>query len=340
MIYPGVHSLNFSGGCFRFHVVQIGLGGYSDLVHGITFTGVHMDSFECAGCDDLTIRDSTVGPIVACYGRGKTGVGTNSGQITPAMWCNSTDAGSGAYWASRQSGNEEVQTEPYIHNGAAGVPDGILLEGNVIHGMQTKDSLNWHTGGLLIWNANGVTMRNNVFKNNAVYDVLVDGIAANWVIENNFFGWPVQPLSNGTGAVETPKDWREFGSKDAVVHRNWLIRYNSFAHGLALGRNSLTSVRVIGNILGSYSNCTPGVFFDSNVTVAAQACGGNAKRRARHPYANYAKVDFHLRPGISLPVSSGNSDSRIRTDLDGDLRRTPRSAGADERKPSRGPARR
>ena len=51
-------------------------------------------------------------------------------------------------------------------------------------------------------------MRNNVFKNNAIYDVLVDGTAANWVIENNFFGWPVQPLGNGVGAVETLKDWR------------------------------------------------------------------------------------------------------------------------------------
>ena len=100
-----------------------------------------------------------------------------------------------------------------------GFPDNILLEGNLIHGMQTKDPTNAHTGGLLIWNANGVTMRNNVFKNNAIYDVLVDGTAANWVIENNFFGWPVQPLGNGVGAVETPKDWREFGSKDAVVHQ-------------------------------------------------------------------------------------------------------------------------
>ena len=161
------------------------------------------------------------------------------------------------------------------------------------------------------------------------------------MIENNFFGWPVQPLGNGAGAVETMKDWREFGSKDAVVHRNWLIRYNSFAHG-SLQPHSLNNVRVIGNILGNYSNCTPGAFFDSNVAVAAQACGANAKRRARYPYANYAKVDFHLRPGISLPVSSGNSDSRILSDLDGDLRRTPRSAGADERnvRYRRGPTRR
>ena len=290
-----------------------------------------MDGFECAGCDDLTIRDSEIGPIVACYGRGRTGVGTNGGQVTPEMWCDPADAGSGRYWASRPRGNEEVQTQPYIHNGGAGVPDGILLEGNLIHGMQTKDSYNWHTGGLLIWNANGVTMRNNVFKNNAVYDVLVDGTAANWVIENNFFGWPVQPLSNGVGSVETPKDWREFGSKDAVVHRNWLIRYNSFAHGLTVGRNSLTNVRVIGNVLGSYSNCTRGVFFDSNVTVASRVCGANGKRRARYPYANYAKVDFHLRPGVSLSISSRSVDARLRTDVDGDARQAPRSAGADER---------
>ena len=335
MIYPGVHSLNFRGGCFRFHIVQIGLGGYSGLVSKITFDGVKMDSFECAGCDDLTIRDSEIGPMVACHGKGTTGVGGNGGPITSAMWCSDSDAGSGAYWASQPRGNDDVQTEPYIHNGGAGFPDNILLEGNLIHGMQTKDPTNAHTGGLLIWNANGVTMRNNVFKNNAIYDVLVDGTAANWVVENNFFGWPVQPLGNGVGAVETPKDWREFGSKDAVVHRNWLIRYNSFAHGLSLGRNSLNNVRVIGNILGNYSNCTSGAFFDSNVTIAARACGANAKRRARYPYANYAKVDFHLRAGISLPVSSRSSDSRIRADFDGDLRQTPRSAGADERKASR-----
>jgi hypothetical protein len=335
MIYPGVHSLNFEGGCFRFHIIQIGLGGYTGLVERVTFSGVKMDSFECAGCDNLTIRDSEIGPMVACHGKGTTGVGPNGGPITPAMWCSDSDAGSGAYWASQPRGTDGVQAEPYIHNGGAGIPDNILLEGNLIHGMQTKDPINAHTGGLLIWNANGMTMRNNVFKNNAIYDVLVDGTAANWVIENNFFGWPVQPLGNGVGAVETPKDWREFGSKDAVVHRNWLIRYNSFAHGLTIGRNSLTNVRVIGNILGSYSNCTRGVFFDSNVTVAAQACGANAKRRARYPYANYAKVDFHLRAGTSLPVSSRSSDSRIRTDFDGDLRQTPRSAGADERKTSR-----
>ena len=218
---------------------------------------------------------------------------------------------------------------------AQGIPDNILLEGNLIHGMQTKDAVNAHTGGLLIWNANGMTMRNNVFKNNAIYDVLVDGTAANWVIENNFFGWPVQPLGNGVGAVETPKDWREFGSKDAVVHRNWLIRYNSFAHGLAVGRNSLNNVRVIGNILGSYSNCTRGAFFDSNVTSRSTSVRRKREAARALPVRELCKGRFPPPPGISLPVSSRSSDSRIRTDFDGDLRQTPRSAGADERKASR-----
>lgn len=330
MIYPGLHSLRFTGGCFRFHVVQIGLGGYSEVVEKITFSGVKMDSFECAGCDNLTIRNSEIGPMVACHGRGTTGLGTNGGQITPAMWCESSDAGSGSYWASRPRGNTDVQAQPYIHNGGAGMPNNVRLVGNLIHGMQTKDPLNAHTGGVLFWNANGVTMRNNVFRDNAIYDVLVDGNAANWVVENNFFGWPLQPLGNGQGAVETPKDWREFGSKDAVVHRNWLIRYNSFAHGLDLGRNSLTNVRVIGNILGTYSSCTPGASYDSNVVIAARTCGTNGKRRSRFPYVNYAAVDFHLRRGIVLPVASRSTDAGLRTDFDGDARRAPRSAGADE----------
>ena len=138
MVYPGVHSLNFRGGCFRFHIVQIGLGGYSGLVSKITFDGVKMDSFECAGCDDLTIRDSEIGPMVACHGKGTTGVGGNGGPITSAMWCSDSDAGSGAYWASRPRGNYGVQAEPYIHSGGAGIPDNIVLEGNLIHGMQTR----------------------------------------------------------------------------------------------------------------------------------------------------------------------------------------------------------
>ena len=117
MIYPGVHSLNFRGGCFRFHIVQIGLGGYSGLVSKITFDRVKMDSFECAGCDKLTIRDSEIGPMVACHGKGTTGVGGNGGPITSAMWCSDSDAGSGPYWASRPRGNYDVQTEPYIHGG-------------------------------------------------------------------------------------------------------------------------------------------------------------------------------------------------------------------------------
>ena len=50
-------------------------------------------------------------------------------------------------------------------------------------------------------------MRNNVFKNNAIYDVLVDGAAANWVIENNFFGWPCSAARQRCRGVETLKDW-------------------------------------------------------------------------------------------------------------------------------------
>lgn len=330
MIYPGVHSLTFTGGCFRFHIVQIGLGGYADRVHGITFNGVKMDGFECAGCDDLTIRNSEIGPLVACHGKDEIGVGNNGGEITAAMRCQPTDAGSGAYWASRPRGNSDVQIEPYIHNGAAGVPQNIVLDGTLIHGMQTKDPLNMHTGGLLIWNANGVVMRNNVFKNNAIYDVLVDGRATNFVVENNFFGWPVQPLGNGVGAVETPKDWREFGSKDTVVHRNWLIRYNSFAHGIVIGRNSLDNVRVVANILGTYSNCTAGVRFHSNVTIAARPCGVKGTRRQSFPYVDYKNVNFHLRPNVALPVPTTTADANLLRDFDRDLRQVPRSAGADE----------
>ena len=56
------------GGCFRFHVPTFGFGGGAARTHDVLLDGVHMDSFECVGCANVTIRRSEVGPVNACGG--------------------------------------------------------------------------------------------------------------------------------------------------------------------------------------------------------------------------------------------------------------------------------
>ena len=56
--HPGLGGVTFTGSCFRFHVPYFGYGGYTALTHDVILDRVHMDSFECAGCANVTIMNS------------------------------------------------------------------------------------------------------------------------------------------------------------------------------------------------------------------------------------------------------------------------------------------
>ncbi|HZR95635.1 MAG TPA: hypothetical protein VFA56_08065 [Gaiellaceae bacterium] len=294
--FPGTTNVTVRGSCFRFHVVRIGYGGYPARTQGIVLDGVHMDSFECAGCSDLTISKSEIGPLTACYAPGTAGNGPNGYPVPQSAWCDPNDPVQ-AYWATQPNGTVNEQSEPYIHNGAAGLPTNIKLISNHVHGLQTKDPANIHTGGLLIWNVDGLLLRGNVFDHNAVYDIESnDGdVENNVVIERNTFGWPVYPLDprQPVPGGETKKDWRELtlGHRTAN-YANWVIRYNTFAHGMT-AEGTWTNAKVVGNVLGSYSTCGAGLAYDHNVGVAGgSACGGLQVRV--FPYTDYGGIDFRL----------------------------------------------
>ena len=222
--YPGTSGVTFRGGCFRFHVPAFGYGGYSARTSNVLLDGVHMDSFECAGCANVTIRRSEIGPVDACGGPGYSNTRSRCDPANPVE----------AYYAARSAGTTDLQVEPFIHNGAAGRAVQVALIADRIHGIQTRNSGVWHAGGLLIWNTDGLVIRGNTFDHNAIYDIEenADSVDSNMTIEGNVFGWPVYPYDGDSNdGHETPNAWREIDLGGAATLSNALIRYNGFAHG-------------------------------------------------------------------------------------------------------------
>ena len=194
-----------------------------------------------------------------------------------------------------------------------------------------RTQYNWHTGGLLIWNANGMTMRNNVFKNNAIYDVLVvDGTAANWVIENNFFGWPVQPLATVLGRLRRRRTGGNLVQK--------------MPSSIGTGSSATTRSPTVSHSAATHSQRPrdrehPGQLLELHAAGLLRlerhdrVASVRRKREAARTLSvrELCEGRFSPPPGISLSVSSRSVDARLRTDFDGDVRQAPRSAGADER---------
>lgn len=340
------------GGCFRVHALRFGEPGDQGLTsQDNVVDGIKMQGYEIVGADSITIRNSEVGPAVKCYAQGTTGTGISGGPIDPSMWCDPNGPEYESFYAYRgsgkTSGSSTLPFQPFIHNNAgARNPSNIVIEGNYVHDLQTKDAFNLHTGCGLTWMQRGspsdnLVIRGNRFENCAVLGLLFDN-ADGVTIENNMFGYPTEPLSNGRGAVETNIAQREVvlktgGTGAGWNPSNWLVRFNSFAHGMSIdnsGTNpSYTNFRVIGNILGRYSYCKGrGEVFDSNV-FASGACGSNGMQVGSLPYVRYsAPIDYHLTGGNAVDlVTRSTADFGLGIDIDGESRPAgARDAGSDE----------
>ena len=230
---------------FQFHVPTFGFGGDAERTHDVT---PRRRAHGLLRVSRLRERDdssnSEVGPVVACGGPSYSDAHSRCDPANPVE----------AYYASRATARRPA-IEPFIHNGAPGRAVRFALIGNRIHGIQTKNSGVWHTGGLLVWDTDGLVIRGNTFDHDAIYDIEenADSIDTNLTIESNVFGWPVNPLDGDSGdGQETAKDWREFDLGGAASLSNALIRFNNFAHG-ALFRSDgpFDNVQVVGNVLGS-----------------------------------------------------------------------------------------
>jgi chitodextrinase len=253
--HPGLDGVAMVGGCFHFHQVQFGFGGYIAQTKDITLDGVHMETFNCAGCANLTIRNSEVGPLLACYASG-------DGFSAPSYaLCNASASPAEAYWA-QHGGTSGIQQEPFIHDGGGHTATNIVLDNDHIHGISSRWA-STHTGGLIIWNVNGLTISNTTFDHNVIYDVFDNQGSQdnNVTFSNDTFGVPVYSLDptepNPGGPL--PYGFREMtvgGNGDALS--NWVIDRSSFVNGLLFGTTgggTYSNVKVTNSNLGSSTIC-------------------------------------------------------------------------------------
>jgi hypothetical protein len=311
----------------------------------VEFVNLKSETFAIGPNYDITIKGGDFGPSVACRARGSA---------TPrSSWC---PAGS----PYARTGND----------GAAGRfenvigPDGniknqwphdILIDGATIHDQNSLDLVTMHQGGLFVISVHALTIENTKFLRNVVYQVQVQdfttpaccgmtfGPPRDVVIQNDWFGVPVTGL-NDPGGDHTDDNQPELqlDPRNGACWDNWLVRFNSFHNGPALGFGGTPcfhDFRMIGNI-GEHPGLqcfygAPGLLWAYNAWMGGK-CGPTDVAIPSLPYVSttIGSEDYHLTGGPAQDlVTPTGPDYALATDIDGQRRPIgpARDAGADER---------
>lgn len=172
-------------------------------------------------------------------------------------------------------------------------PRRIVLDRVFIHDQQSRDLASNHNGGLALISGHGLTIERSRFARDVVYDIEVQDFTnpeccgmkfGNWTdvtLENNWFGAPVEGLPDGTRNDEQPEVQLD---PRGGPWRNWLIRRNSFANGLAIAFDgpgtAYDDFRVVGNV-GGGGDCDEarGSLWRANVWA-----NGGCGRRAAYAF--------------------------------------------------------
>lgn len=338
-VITGPH-VTIQGSCFKFNKIWVGDGANGVSVDDVTIDGVSMMIFDISGSSNVTIKNSKVGPMIACFGPGNG-----------ATSCQDNTATNEKYFFDNGYPNTQYN-EPKIHSGGntgAVPPTNVTLLNNMFDTMQSRDANTLHTGCL--WTGWGGTTNNividgNKFQRCAVYDIHIDAGGASQTIQNNWFGYPVEPLANTSQVgfdTETTPGFTDIQCKSGVCDpTNFLIRFNTFSHGIDMNYGgagtSATNVRLIGNILGSNSNCGFGQTANFNITNSG-TCGTNSSAATTSSQVTTYSYpfDFHLIGAVGSKtadnyVTPTGADYTLTTDIDGQARTAgSRDAGADER---------
>ena len=151
----------------------------------------------------------------------------------------------------------------------------ILISGVYFHDWRASRS-GVHTQCLLVGSALGITIRNSVFHNCAVFDLAFTnfngGIVRDVLVENNVFDTSVDGGFYSLSFFGDPAyDWR-----------NVLVRYNTAGQAMqfALGSSSLSNFRVVGNIGPQRTGeCNSRIQYSHNVGPTSSAGRPIAGRR-------------------------------------------------------------
>jgi hypothetical protein len=323
--------------------------------HDVVFDNLDGETFNIGPNYRITIQGGDWGPSLACHARNSA--------FARETWC-PTDSPYAA------TGNDGGNGDYESHIGPDGEiadqwPHGIAIDGARIHDQNSLDLATMHTGGLFLISGWDIAIRNSVFQRNAVYDLQVQdfstrdccgqtyGPVRDAVLENNWFGAPVQGVNDPGGSSvddgqpDVQLDPRKGDAATLPCWSNWLIRFNSFHNGLALGLDGpacFTNVRVVGNV-GEVpspdwwvaSQCFPGaagLTWAFNAWVGG-ACGPTDVVLPALPYASslVGAENYRLTGGAAVDLVPGtDDDQRLGRDFEGQLRPLggARDAGADE----------
>jgi hypothetical protein len=313
--------------------------------HDVVFENLDGETFNIGPNYRITIKGGDWGPSLACHAR--------ESSYAPATWC---PAGS-PYAASGNDGNAG-DWENHIGpdgNIVSQWPHDIVVTGARIHDQNSTDLDAMHTGGLFLISGHDIAIRNTVFQQNAVYDLQVQDFTSpdccgmtygpphDVVLENNWFGAPVRGVNDpGGDTFNDDQPDVQFDPRAGACWTNWLIRYNSFANGVAPGLDGgacFDNVRLVGNVgeAPGPEQCftgAAGLTWDHNAWLGG-TCDPTDVTLKRLPYRNtkIGAEDFHLTDGPAVDLVPGTTaDERLGTDIDGQPRPHDNAwdAGADE----------
>jgi chitodextrinase len=207
------------------------------------------------------------------------------------------------------------------------VPTNILLDGVTIHNFHLTNGTA-HVDCLHSWGGNGITIRNSVFYDCEVFDILftvdsVVGTPTNVTIENNF----LDCCRGGFFSIY-------LGDQHGEKYSNYLIRNNSTDKAIGIGTSNIQTISGLnfyGNIAPSFQGCgKTGVTADYNVWYAGSKCGSH-DQVAASGFVNPSAHDFHLGSGAAA-IDHGDPASYPAKDIDGQARPMGGmpDAGADE----------
>jgi hypothetical protein len=233
-------------------------------------------------------------------------------------------------------------------------PHDIVLDGVYIHDQNSHDLAACHMGGLFLVSGYNLVLRNSLFSRNVTYDVLVQdfsnpeccgmkfGQPRNVVIQNNWFGPPVNGLADPGGDTRNNEQPELQFDERFGGWSNWLIRFNSFHNGFdfaaAGGTPTFANVRVVGNV-SEHPRCftgSPGLTWSYNAFKTGR-CSRLDAPLLRLPYVSAAvgSENYHLvaRSRAQNLVRAKTKDFALMTDIDGQKRPRGigRDAGSDER---------
>jgi chitodextrinase len=317
---------------------------------------VHAHSVYARSADDVTVKDSELGPALFCHPDGAASLVANPDDYECPLPA-TTDYPQGA------RGNTSFGLNFKTEGVYGSAPSNTVLDNVLFHDANSRDidgganstfTTGLHTECVFFAGGDTVTVRNSEFVRCGAFGIFFQAqnletggeafTTENVIIENNFFSGPVDAVDGGR-ATGDPGINAARTTNNAVIPNadisvsllnantenltNWLVRFNSFRNGFQLnnggsGTFTFTNVRVIGNIGEFGGPCSaPGLTVDFNAWYnrapffGSTTCGTNYRALTSDPFMSVGLTQsIGQRPDMHLVGSCACENFIIPTSSD------------------------